>query len=89
MPAERMPAALSSEAGIAAFLQQFLPESGAGMGALEDAATLPQNQVGQGETESPKPALPGTGAEPETTKARSRWDLREGHHSRTFLRGLL
>jgi hypothetical protein len=34
------------------------------------AATIPGNDDGQTETERPKPALPGAGAEPETITAR-------------------
>jgi hypothetical protein len=40
------------------------------MGALEGAATIPDDGAGPGETERAKPALPGAGQEPETTKAR-------------------
>ena len=50
------------------------------MVAVEGAATIPGDDGGHTETEQPKPALPGAGAEPETTRARGSWRGREGHH---------
>ena len=82
LSAERMRAVLSSPAGAPALLQRALPGGGAEMGAVEGAATIPGDGAGQTEAERPKPALPGTGPEPETTRDRSGWRPREGNHYR-------
>ena len=71
MSAERMRVAISSKAGVPALLQRGMPEGGAEMVAVEGPATIPDDEGGQTETERPKPALPGAGQKPETTRARS------------------
>jgi hypothetical protein len=70
LSAERMRAALSSPAGAPALLQRALPGGGAEMVAVEGAATIPGDGGGPTETERAKPALPGAGQKPETTRAR-------------------
>lgn len=67
---ERLRAAFSSAAGKPAVLQRALPPGGAEMVAVEGPAEVPHNGRGQGETQRPKPALPATGQEPETSRAR-------------------
>ena len=68
--AEGMRASISSAAVAPALLQRGLPGSGAEVVAVEGAATLPGDGRGQAETERPKPALPGAGAQPGTRTAR-------------------
>ena len=43
------------------------------------ATTISRDKCGQRETQRPKPALPGTRAEPETQRKR-RLERREGNH---------
>jgi len=82
--AERVRAAFSSAAGATTLLQRRLPDGSAEMVALESPAALSGDEGGQGETERPKPALPGTGAPPETFSTRSGWGAGEGNHSQLF-----
>jgi len=82
--AERLRAAFSSAASPAAVLQRGVPPGGAAMVALEGAAGLPGDGDGQAETQRPKPALPGAGPPPETTRNRGSWGGREGNHSQLF-----
>jgi len=69
--AKGLPTTLSSSAGASALLQRTLPGSGAEMVALEGAATISGDGSGATETEWSKPSLPGAGAKPERSKARS------------------
>ena len=57
------------EIGTPALLQRTLPGGGAGMVAVEGAATIPGEPCGPTETEQSKPALSGADQEPETTRA--------------------
>ena len=82
--AQRVRGVVSSAAGAAAVLQRGLPGGSQGVVASEGAADLPGDHGGPAETEGPKPALPGAGAEPPTTRARSSWRGSEGNHSRRF-----
>jgi hypothetical protein len=61
-----------------------MPESGAGMVALEGAGKIPGDQGLQAATERSKPTLPGAREKPETARARGSFRGREGHHYRTF-----
>jgi len=70
LSAERLRAAVSSPSSTAALLQRTLPGGGTEMVALESPREISGDGGGQTETERPKPALPGAGAEPETTRAR-------------------
>src|SRR2546427_9771273 len=72
LSAEGMRAAFSSQASATAILQRRVRKGGAAMGAVEGAATVPGDSHRQGETERSKPALPGAGQKPETTRARDR-----------------
>lgn len=54
------------------------------MGALEGATAVPDDRDWQTETQRPKPAVPGTDQEPQTTGARGGYRSCEGNHSGTF-----
>jgi hypothetical protein len=54
------------------------------MVALESPREIPGDEGGPTETEGPKLALPGAGAQPETNSARSSWRPGEGNPYRTF-----
>jgi hypothetical protein len=69
--AQRMRATLSSSPGAPALLQRALPGGGAEMVAVEVAAKIQGDEGGQTATQRPKPALPGAGPKPETTRSRS------------------
>jgi len=49
------------------------------MVTLEGPGEIPGQPGGPTETERPKPALPGTGAEPEAPQERGSWRGREGN----------
>ena len=66
LSAEGMRAAFSSAASAAALLQSAVPGGGAGVVAVEGAATLPRDGGGPTEAERAEPALPGAGPQPET-----------------------
>ncbi len=70
LSAERMRAAFSSAASAPAVLQRALPGGGAQVVAVEGAATISGNGGRPGETQRPKPALPGARQEPEASSAR-------------------
>ena len=67
--AERVRAAFSSPASAPAVLQPELPAGSPEVVAVEGAAEIPDDGRRQAETQRAKPALPGTGQEPPTTKA--------------------
>jgi hypothetical protein len=66
LSAQGMRAAFSSAASAAALLQSAVPGGGAGVVAVEGAATLPRDGGGPTEAERAEPALPGAGPQPET-----------------------
>jgi len=66
LSAQGMRAAFPSAASGATLLQSAMPGGGAGVVAVEGAATLPGDRRRQAEAERPKPALPGAGPPPET-----------------------
>src|SRR6266851_1409125 len=68
--AERLRAAVSSPAGPPTILQPRVPSGGAAVGAVEGAATIPDDQRGPTEAERARAALPGAGQKPETPGAR-------------------
>lgn len=88
LSAEGVRAALSSPASAAAVLQRALPSGGAEVVAVEGAAAIPGDEGRPGETEWPKPALPGAGQKPETTRVGGSWRPCEGNHSRRFFSSL-
>jgi hypothetical protein len=61
-----------------------MPESGAGMVALEGTGKIPGDQGLQAASERSKPTLPGAREKPETVRVRSSSRGREGHPYRTF-----
>jgi hypothetical protein len=70
LSAQGLRAVFSSATGAPAVLQRGLSGGGAEMVAVEGAAEIPGDDVRQGETEGPKPVLPGAGAETGTTRTR-------------------
>jgi hypothetical protein len=54
------------------------------MGGVEGPSDLPGHGGGQTEAERAKPALPGALQKPKTTRERSGFGSREGHHQEFF-----